>query len=60
MNGNACEIIENDWKINGDKEASFNETIEFLLDITQQNFDTSLLFLRACTYNRRIIVIIII
>lgn len=26
------------WKVNGDKEASFNETVEFLLQITEQNF----------------------
>ena len=26
------------WKSEGDKEASFNETIEFLLDITKQDF----------------------
>ena len=26
------------WKINGDKEASFNETVEFLLKITEQDF----------------------
>jgi len=30
--------VRYDWKINGDKEASFNETVEFLLDITQQEF----------------------
>ena len=27
------------WKIEGDKEASFNETIEFLLSMTKQNFN---------------------
>ena len=26
------------WKVKGDKEASFNETVEFLLDITKQDF----------------------
>ena len=26
------------WKVNGDKEASFNETVEFLLQITGQDF----------------------
>ena len=26
------------WKVNGDKEASFNETVEFLLQITEQDF----------------------
>ena len=26
------------WKVNGDKEASFNETVEFLLKITEQDF----------------------
>ena len=26
------------WKITGDKEASFNETVEFLLKITEQDF----------------------
>ena len=30
--------VKYNWKIEGDKEASFNETIEFLLNITQQNF----------------------
>ena len=28
------------WKINGDKEASFNETVDFLLKITDQNFNS--------------------
>ena len=27
------------WKIHGDKEASFNETIEFILEFTKQDFD---------------------
>ena len=27
------------WNIKGDKEATFNETIEFILDFTQQNFN---------------------
>ena len=26
------------WQMDGDKEASFNETVEFLLDITKQDF----------------------
>ena len=30
--------VKYNWKIEGDKEASFNETVEFLLNITQQNF----------------------
>lgn len=28
------------WKLHGDKEATFNEAVEFLLEITQQNFGT--------------------
>ena len=28
------------WKIRGDKEASFNETIDFILEFTQQDFDS--------------------
>ena len=30
--------VKYNWKIEGDNEASFNETVEFLLNITQQNF----------------------
>ena len=30
--------VRYNWKINGDKEASFNETVEFLLQITEQDF----------------------
>ena len=30
--------VKYNWKTEGDKEASFNETVEFLLNITQQNF----------------------
>ena len=30
--------VRHNWKINGDKEASFNETVEFLLKITEQDF----------------------
>ena len=30
--------VRYNWKINGDKEASFNETVEFLLKITEQDF----------------------
>ena len=32
--------VKYNWKMQGDKEASFNETIEFLLQLTQQNFNT--------------------
>ena len=28
------------WKVNGDREATFNETVDFLLKITAQNFDS--------------------
>ena len=30
--------VKYNWKTEGDQEASFNETVEFLLNITQQNF----------------------